>query len=136
MNTAFQQLALILSSGPGKPLAELRPDLRADGADALGVHAEVAAPDPRHGADVDARAAVLGDHAEHHVVLEAEQHRRRHGLDAALYRSLEPRVWQNIDAHTGQICWHFYDPDTGKTSQLNSEAELRLWLQWLFEQSP
>jgi len=57
-------------------------------------------------------------------------------FDAALFRSLEPRVWQTVDAQTGQSCWHFYDPDTGKTSQLNSEAELRLWLQWLFEQSP
>lgn len=53
-------------------------------------------------------------------------------FDVALFRNLESRVWQSIDRQTGQVCWHLYDPDTGRTSQLNSEAEVRQWLEKVF----
>lgn len=56
-------------------------------------------------------------------------------LDVAFLRSLEPRVWQTVDA-TGQSHWHLYDPETGKTYHLNSEAEVRCWLQQVFDASP
>lgn len=57
-------------------------------------------------------------------------------LDAALLRDLEGRVWQSTDVQTGQTCWHLYNPNTGKTYHLNSEAEVRHWLQQLFDHSP
>lgn len=56
-------------------------------------------------------------------------------IDAALFRSLESRVWQSVDPQSRQACWHFYDPETGQTRHLHSEAELRLWLQQLYEWS-
>lgn len=56
-------------------------------------------------------------------------------FDLAFLRSLEPRVWQTID-QTGQTCWHLYDPETGKTYHLNSDAEVWGWLQQVFDSSP
>jgi hypothetical protein len=50
-------------------------------------------------------------------------------IDVALFRDLEPRVWQSIDPHTGKTRWHLYNPETGKTRHLNSETEIRQWLE-------
>lgn len=52
-------------------------------------------------------------------------------LEMALIRDLEPRFWQSSDA-TGKTCWHLYDPETGRTIHLDSEAKVRLWLELLF----
>ncbi|NJO80398.1 MAG: hypothetical protein HC827_19070 [Cyanobacteria bacterium RM1_2_2] len=52
-------------------------------------------------------------------------------IDLAFLRDLEPRVWQSSDPHTGQSRWHLYNPETGKTSHLNSESEIRQWLEQL-----
>ncbi len=53
-------------------------------------------------------------------------------VDVALFRNLESRVWQSVDRQTGQVCWYLYDPDTGRTSQLTSETEVRQWLEKVF----
>lgn len=52
-------------------------------------------------------------------------------LDVALFRDLEPRVWQTVD-YEGRSCWHAYDPETGQTIHLNSAADIRTWLEQLF----
>jgi hypothetical protein len=53
-------------------------------------------------------------------------------IDVALLRNLEPRVWQSIDRETGKTRWHLYNPETGKTQHLNSDAEVRHWLEQIF----
>lgn len=50
-------------------------------------------------------------------------------IDLAFFRDLEPRIWQSTDSRTGQNCWHLYNPETGKTSHLSSEVEIRQWLE-------
>jgi hypothetical protein len=57
-------------------------------------------------------------------------------FDAALLRDLEGRIWHSTDAQTGQVRWHLYNPNTGKTHHLNSEAEVRQWLKQVFDHSP
>jgi hypothetical protein len=64
-------------------------------AHALRVDAEVAAADAREGAHVDAAAGTLRGDADDDVVLEAEQQRRRGGLDAHLRR----RDGDDVPAH-------------------------------------
>jgi hypothetical protein len=49
-------------------------------------------------------------------------------IDLAFFRDLEPRIWQSTDPRTGQSHWHLYNPETGKTSHLNSES-VRQWLE-------
>lgn len=41
--------------------------------------------------------------------------------------SNEPDIWQTLDRH-GNVWWHAYDPMTGQTSYLSSEAEVLMWL--------
>ncbi|XPM52400.2 MAG: hypothetical protein EDM05_028905 [Leptolyngbya sp. IPPAS B-1204] len=53
-------------------------------------------------------------------------------IDLALFRNLEARVWQSADPKTGQVRWHLYNPETGKTQHLNSDAEVRHWLEQIF----
>ena len=38
-----------------------------------------------------------------------------------------PRIWQTKD-RTGHISWHIYDPTTARSRCLNSEQEVRMWL--------
>lgn len=40
----------------------------------------------------------------------------------------ELRVWQTSD-HFGNQRWHAYDPVTGRHTTVNSEAELRAWIE-------
>ncbi|GAB4228599.1 MAG: hypothetical protein Kow00121_57560 [Elainellaceae cyanobacterium] len=54
-------------------------------------------------------------------------------LDLALFRDLEPRMWQSID-QSGQTNWYIYDPKTGHTLHLSSDAQIRLWLEMVFYQ--
>ncbi|MCU0526146.1 MAG: hypothetical protein MUF72_15105 [Elainella sp. Prado103] len=53
-------------------------------------------------------------------------------VDLALFRDLEPQAWQSVDSQTGQTCWHLYDPITGQTYHLNSDTEVRQWLEQVF----
>ena len=41
---------------------------------------------------------------------------------------LEPEIRQTLD-RTGQAWWTVYDPLTGKTAYLASEADVQIWLQ-------
>lgn len=50
-------------------------------------------------------------------------------VDLVLFRDLEPQSWQSVDPQTGQTRWHFYDPTTGQTHHLNSDQEVRRWLE-------
>jgi hypothetical protein len=54
-------------------------------------------------------------------------------VDITLLRDLEPQIWQSIDRKTGQTQWHIYDPATGKTQHLNSDREVRHWLEKVFQ---
>lgn len=54
-------------------------------------------------------------------------------FDYALFRDLEPRVWQTVDSQ-GQTRWHIYDPEDGQIITLNSEQEIRSWLDYVFHQ--
>lgn len=49
-------------------------------------------------------------------------------LVARLAVSDEPRVWPGRTP-TGQSVWNAYDPITGRSINLVSEAELRTWLE-------
>lgn len=49
-------------------------------------------------------------------------------LVARLDVSDEPRVWPGHTA-TGQPAWNAYDPITGRSINLVSESELRIWLE-------
>lgn len=53
-------------------------------------------------------------------------------LDYALFRDLTPKVWQSTDLN-GQTCWHIYDPEIGKTLHLNTDEDLRHWLERLYQ---
>lgn len=53
-------------------------------------------------------------------------------IDVALLRNLEPRVWHSIDQQTGKTRWHLYNPETGETQHLDSDAEVRHWLEQIF----
>lgn len=46
----------------------------------------------------------------------------------AMARGNEPRVWQRRD-RTGKTWWHGYDPVSGRSTCLASEAEMRMWLE-------
>lgn len=52
-------------------------------------------------------------------------------IDLALLRSLEPRVWQKLDPD-GKSRWYLYDPTTGSTRRLSSDAEVCRWLEQIF----
>ncbi|MBC7972550.1 MAG: hypothetical protein H7Z11_20890 [Verrucomicrobia bacterium] len=41
---------------------------------------------------------------------------------------VEPEIRQTLD-QTGQTWWNVYDPRTGQTVFLESEAEVRVWLE-------
>lgn len=44
----------------------------------------------------------------------------------------EPEIRQTLD-HAGQTWWQVYDPITGHTAYLESEAEVQVWLEdWLY----
>lgn len=45
-----------------------------------------------------------------------------------LTASPEPEVWQTAD-RSGQTRWHVYDPRTGKITDWETEAEVRVWLE-------
>lgn len=51
-------------------------------------------------------------------------------LLAHLDVSEEPRVWRGAD-QDGKPAWNAYDPVTGQSVHLVSEAELRTWLEEL-----
>lgn len=40
----------------------------------------------------------------------------------------ELQVWQSRDRH-GNTCWNAYDPLTGRSTKLSSEAEMRVWIE-------
>ncbi|WOB43814.1 hypothetical protein HNI00_12095 [Thermoleptolyngbya oregonensis NK1-22] len=54
---------------------------------------------------------------------------------AALDVSDEPRVWRSQDGH-GDVLWNAYDPKTGKSVNCVSEADLRVWLEARYSQTP
>ncbi|MGA9379475.1 MAG: hypothetical protein WBV73_11970 [Phormidium sp.] len=40
----------------------------------------------------------------------------------------EPKVWQSSD-RAGHTWWNAYDPTTGNSISLDSEAEMRMWIE-------
>jgi hypothetical protein len=40
----------------------------------------------------------------------------------------EPKIWQSL-GRDGNLWWHVYDPQTGRTADLESEEEVRIWLE-------
>lgn len=40
----------------------------------------------------------------------------------------ELQVWQSCDRH-GKTWWNAYDPTTGRSTKLGSEAEMRVWIE-------
>lgn len=40
----------------------------------------------------------------------------------------ELQVWQSSDRH-GNTWWNAYDPATGRSTKLSSEAEMRVWIE-------
>lgn len=50
------------------------------------------------------------------------------GLIPKFIGSNELRVWQSYDRF-GNNWWHAYDPVTGRHTSVNSEAELRVWIE-------
>ena len=46
----------------------------------------------------------------------------------ALSDDMEPRIKQRRD-RSGEAFWQVYDPLTGKSARLNSELEVRFWLE-------
>ena len=49
-------------------------------------------------------------------------------LIQALTRSHELQVWRKIDRN-GNAYWQAFDPKTRKSTSLNSEAEMRIWIE-------
>ncbi|MBL1176309.1 hypothetical protein [Pantanalinema sp. GBBB05] len=41
----------------------------------------------------------------------------------------EFQVWHRVDRQGQILSWHIYDAKTGRTTQLGSEIEVRLWLE-------
>lgn len=60
-------------------------------------------------------------------------HRVWQSVLAHFNASDEPRVWPNHDP-AGTPAWNAYDPITGQSVHLVSEAELRTWLEELHYQ--
>jgi len=46
----------------------------------------------------------------------------------------EVQVWQKTDRY-GNTYWQAYDPKTGKSTSLGSEAEMRIWIEQRYYQS-
>lgn len=40
----------------------------------------------------------------------------------------EPQIWLKKDRY-GNVFWHVYDPASGASAHLSSEAEVRMWLE-------
>ncbi|MBD2103346.1 hypothetical protein H6F94_21025 [Leptolyngbya sp. FACHB-261] len=53
-------------------------------------------------------------------------------LRAIMNRS-ELQIWQGLDRF-GNVCWHIYDPKTGRSLQADSEAEVRTWIEQQYYQ--
>lgn len=49
-------------------------------------------------------------------------------LVTSIVQGQEPRIWQHTD-RTGKILWHGYDPHTQRSICVDSEAEMRIWLE-------
>lgn len=49
-------------------------------------------------------------------------------LVTSIVQGQEPRIWQHTD-RTGKIWWHGYDPLTERSICVDSEAEMRIWLE-------
>lgn len=49
-------------------------------------------------------------------------------LVTSITQGQEPRIWQHTD-RTGKIWWHGYDPHTERSIRVDSEAEMRIWLE-------
>lgn len=49
-------------------------------------------------------------------------------LIRALTYSYELQVWRKTDRH-GNSYWQAFDPKTSRSTSLNSEAEMRIWIE-------
>ncbi len=49
-------------------------------------------------------------------------------LSAFLTKGNELQVWQTVD-HFGNTWWNAYDPATGRSTSVASEAEMRVWVE-------
>lgn len=68
------------------------------------------------------------------------QNLKRAGLKGILQRLLkffiggnELRIWQTYD-RAGNNWWHAYDPVTGRHASVDSEAEMRVWIEQQYHQ--
>ncbi|MFB2934899.1 hypothetical protein ACE1B6_06435 [Aerosakkonemataceae cyanobacterium BLCC-F154] len=50
------------------------------------------------------------------------------GFVTLINHASELKVWQSRD-RKGHTCWNAYDPTTGKSISLDSEAEMRMWIE-------
>ncbi len=48
-------------------------------------------------------------------------------LIQALTTSFELQVWQT--QKNGQVCWHAYDPKTGRSACFGCEDDMRVWIE-------
>lgn len=51
-----------------------------------------------------------------------------HHLLCTLIESNEIQVWQKTDRYSNTY-WQAYDPKTGESTSLSSEAEMRIWIE-------
>lgn len=56
-----------------------------------------------------------------------------HQLFITLTKEPELRVWQTRDRR-GQISWNAYDPKSGQSVRLASEAEMKMWIEQRYYQ--
>ncbi|PSB30028.1 hypothetical protein [Stenomitos frigidus] len=53
------------------------------------------------------------------------------GLLDGVARQSEPKVWQSVD-RSGNLRWNVYHPGTRESAVLDSEQEVRIWLEQSF----
>lgn len=56
------------------------------------------------------------------------------GVVTLINHASELRVWQSSD-RKGHSWWNAYDPTTGKSISLDSEAEMRMWIEERYYQN-
>lgn len=54
-------------------------------------------------------------------------------ISNAVLNQSDPKIWLRHDRH-GNTWWHCYDPRSGHTTRLSSEAEVRIWIEGLYYQ--
>ena len=77
---------------------------REEAANALGIHAHIAATDPRHGADVQPASTLVRRDPDHDIVCEAEEQAGVRSFEASLLRLDGNDLPSHIARHPGYLC--------------------------------